>query len=93
MRSNKFRVRQNYCKGRITGAALISIGMACGFASRGEVSGYRVLVGSMSIYNLAVLLLLIRATTAFGMHGIAIWPASALHVGMAIWCLVCLRKS
>ena len=84
---------QSLVLGRITGAALISIGVACGLASRGEASGYRVLVSSILIYNLAVPALLIRAATAYGMRGIALWPGCALHIGLAIWCVLCLRQS
>ena len=77
--------------GRIAGAALISIGAACGLACRGEMNGRRGLIGSLVIYNLAVPVLLIHASIADGMRGIAIWPASALHTGLAIWCVLCLQ--
>jgi hypothetical protein len=82
---------QSLVLGRVTGAALISIGVACWLASNGESSGHRGLVGSMLIYNLAVPVLLIRAAIAFGMRGIALWPACVLHMGLAIWCVLCLR--
>jgi hypothetical protein len=77
--------------GRVTGAALISIGVACWLASQSESSGHRALVGGMLIYNLAVPVLLIRAAIAFGMRGIALWPAAILHLGLAIWCVLGLR--
>ena len=82
---------QSLVLGRITGAALLSIGVACCFSSTGEPSGRRGLVGSLLIYNLAVPAILTRAAIADGMRGIAIWPTCALHFGLAIWCLVCLR--
>ena len=72
---------QSLVLGRVTGAALISIGVACWLASKGESSGHQGLVGGMLIYNLAVPVLLIRAAIAFGMRGIALWPASVLHIG------------
>jgi hypothetical protein len=82
---------QSLVLGRITGAALISIGVACGLASRGEPSGQRGLIGSLLIYNLAVPVLLIHVAVTDGMSGIALWPASGLHLGLAIWCAICLQ--
>ena len=78
--------------GRVTGAALISIGVACWLARNGESSGHRALVSGMLVYNFAVPVLLIRAAIAFGMRGPALWPASVLHLGLAIWCVLCLRR-
>jgi hypothetical protein len=82
---------QSLILGRVAGAALISMGVACWLTSKGEASGYRGLVGGMLIYNLAVPVLLIHAAIVLGMHGIVLWPASVLHVGLAIWCVICLR--
>jgi hypothetical protein len=82
---------QSLVLGRVTGAALISIGVACGLTSNGDSRGQRALVGSMLIYNLAVPVLLVQAAIAFGLRGIAHWPAIVLHLGLAIWCILCLR--
>ena len=82
---------QSLVLGRVTGAALISIGVACGLTSNGDSRGQRALVGSMLIYNLAVPVLLGQAAIAFGFRGIALWPAIVLHLGLAIWCILCLR--
>jgi hypothetical protein len=82
---------QSLVLGRVTGAALISMGVACWLASNGESSGRRGLVGSMLIYNLAVPVLLICAAIADGMRGVALWPASIVHIGLTIWCVVCLQ--
>jgi hypothetical protein len=78
--------------GRITGAALISIGSACGFAVSGERSDIHGLILSLLLYNFAVPILLIHADVTQGVHGIALWPAVALHIGLAIWCALCLRS-
>ena len=80
---------QSLVLGRITGAALLSIGIACWPSSNGEPAARRGLVGSVLIYNLAVPALLIRAAIADGMRGIAIWPTCVLHLGLAIWCILC----
>ena len=50
------------------------------------------MVGSLLIYNLAVPALLIHAAVAYGIRGIALWPAGILHTIMAIWCVLCLRS-
>jgi len=82
---------QSATLGRITGAALISIGSACGLTSGGERNQFRGLIASLLIYNLAVPILLIHAEVVEGMRGIALWPGVALHSGLAIWCVLCLR--
>jgi hypothetical protein len=83
---------QSLVLGRITGAALISIAVACWRASYSEPSVGRGLVGGMLIYNLAVPVLLARAAIVDGMRGIAIWPACVLHLGLGIWCVLCLPR-
>lgn len=82
---------QSLVLGRITGAALVSTGVACWLAHNGEPSGRRGLVGGLLIYNLAVPALLTRAAIADGTRGIAIWPACVLHLGLAVWCALFLR--
>lgn len=84
---------QSLVLGRIAGAALVSIGVACWLARKSERSDALTgLVTGMLIYNVAVPVLLIYAAIAVGMRGVALWPASILHVAIAIWCLVCLRS-
>jgi hypothetical protein len=83
---------QSLVLGRITGAALLSIGVACWRARSDERSESRGLVGSMLIYNVAVPALLARAAIADGMRGIAIWPACAVHLALAIGCIRGLRR-
>ena len=84
---------QSLVVGRITGAALISIGVACWLARKGQRSDAQSgLVTGMLIYNVAVPVLLIYAAIASGMHGIALFPVSILHVMLAIWYLACLRS-
>src|SRR5205085_114363 len=80
---------QSLVLGQITGAALVSIAVACWLASSRESSGQRGMVGSLLVYNLAVPALLIHAAVAYGTRGIALWPAGVLHATLAIWCLFC----
>ena len=83
---------QSLVLARIMSAALISIGVACWFASKGESRDHRALVSGVLLYNLAVPAILIRAALTLGLRGFALWPASVLHVGLAIWCIFCLRR-
>jgi hypothetical protein len=83
---------QSQVLGRIAGASLISIGVACWQMSRGELSGSRQLIGSLLVYNLAVPVLLIHAALGQGMRGYALWPTTALHICLAIWSTICLPQ-
>ncbi len=77
--------------GRVAGAALVSIGVACWLSKNGERRGAQLgLVVGLLIYNVAVPLLLIQAAIAEAMHGVALWPASVLHMALALWCCACL---
>ena len=82
---------QSLVLGRITGAALLTLGGICWLASTGEPSGRRGLVASMMIYNLAVPVLLISGTGNIGMRGVALVPGCVLHFGLAVWCIFCAR--
>jgi hypothetical protein len=77
---------------RITGAALLSLGIACWLA-RGDAQSRaaRGLIVGMLLYNTAVAGLLIEARLGSGLAGIALWPGVVLHLGMAGWCIACLR--
>ena len=84
---------QSLVLGRVAGAALISIGVACWLARKAERGDARTgLVTGMLIYNVAVPVLLIYALIASGMYGIALFPAGILHLMLAIWCVACLRS-
>jgi len=78
--------------GRVTGAALVTIGVACWLARNGERTAQTALVTGLLVYNIAVPALLIYAAIALEMHGILLWPASIVHVALAGWCLLCLRS-
>jgi hypothetical protein len=78
--------------GRLGGAGVISIGVACWPARRDTRSPAQlgVLAGLLT-YNGLAGMVLIFAGAALGMVGIALWPAVVYHAALAAWCVACLR--
>lgn len=80
--------------GRVAGAALLALGVACWLARRdGESRTVTGLVAAMLLYNSVAVLLLAFAGIGSGLVGIALWPAVALHAAMAVWCIACVRST
>jgi len=74
--------------GRLTGAALLALGVACWLARGDEPSSAaRGLVGAMLVYNLGAVVILGTAGLGSKPVGVALWPAVILHAAMAAWCL------
>ena len=78
--------------GRVTGAALLAIGVACGVRPRDNrnAANLGLLIGVL-IYDTVAAALLAYAGLGLSMVGIALWPAVVLHTALAVWCVACLR--
>jgi Kef-type K+ transport system membrane component KefB len=76
---------------RIAGAALLSLGCACGLARNDRpnraVTG---LVAAMLLYNSVAVAVLANAAAGARLVGVLTWPAVALHAALAVWCIACL---
>lgn len=78
--------------GRVAGAALLALGTACWLARRDwQGRAATGVVVAMAVYNSAVVVLLVGARGASGLDGIGLWPAVAVHLAMALWCLASLK--
>jgi len=80
--------------GRLAGAALFALGVACWLAQYDAQScAARGLVSAMVLYNLgAVVILGAAGIRSQQPVGVALWPAVVLHAAMTIWCVMCLLR-
>jgi hypothetical protein len=75
--------------GRLAGAALLALGVACWLAQRDTPScAARGVVTAMIFYNLGAVVVLGAAGIRSHPVGVALWPAVILHAAMTVWCAV-----
>ena len=74
--------------GRVAGVALLALGLAC-WLERGRAAS--ALTRAMLLYNCGVAAVLAMAGVS-GMIGVLLWPAVALHAGMAVWSILMSRR-
>ena len=77
--------------GRIAGAALISLAIACWQARNGERGSPATgIVEAMSFYNFAAAMVLVYAGIRLDLRSALLWPAIVLHLGLGAWCVTTL---
>ena len=79
--------------GRMTGAALLSLGVACWLARRdGASRAGRGLIAAVLLYDAAAVAVLANAGAGVKLAGILLWPTVALHAAHAVWCFASWRR-
>src|SRR6185295_7558743 len=75
--------------GRIAGAALIALAIACWQARNGERGSPATgVVEAMSFYNFAAAIVLVYAGTRLDLRSALLWPAIVLHLGLGACCVL-----
>ena len=74
--------------GRIAGAALVGLAIACWQARNGERGSPATgVVEAMSFYNFAAAMVLVYAGIRLDLRSAFIWPVIVLHLGLGAWCV------
>ena len=77
--------------GRIAGAALIALAIACWQARNGERHGAAAgVVAGMFFYNVATVLVVTYAGVGLGLQSPMMWPVVVAHTALAVWCAMVL---
>jgi len=80
--------------GRVAGAALLALALVSWLARNEDYSSAATgIVSGLLLYNAGAGAVLAYAGIGLRLSGIGLWPAVALHVAMAVWCLAVLASS
>ena len=75
--------------GRIAGAALVGLAIACWQARNGERGSPATgVVEAMSFYNFAAAMVLVYAGIRLELRSALLWPVIVLHLGLGAWCVL-----
>jgi len=75
----------------VTGVALLSIAIMCwSFRSSGQQAAG--IVRAILFYNFMTSLILMYGALGLGLSGLGLWPVVILHLMLALWSIVELRK-
>lgn len=78
---------------RVTGVALLALGVACWLARRdGQSPAATGLAGALVLYNAGIVAVLVYAGLALGLSSIGLWPTVLLHAAMTGWCVTSLLR-
>ena len=76
--------------GRVAGAALIALAVACWQARNNERGPSTGLIAAMLFFNEAYAFLLVYASVQLGLQTAYIWPFFVLHQALSVWCMLIL---
>ena len=79
--------------GRIAGAALVALAVACWQTKGGERGTSTGVVEAMLFYNFAATMVLVYARIRLELRSGLLWPAIVLHLGLGAWCLLSLASN
>jgi len=80
--------------GRVAGAALLALALVSWSARNEDFSSAATgIVAGLLLYNAGAGAVLAYAGIGLRLLGIGLWPAVALHVAMAVWCLAVFASS
>ena len=75
--------------GRIAGAALIALAIACWQVRNGEREGPATgVIEAILFYNFAAAMVLVYAGTRLKLGSAFLWPAIVLHLCLGVWCVL-----
>lgn len=75
--------------GRIAGAGLVALAIACWQARNGERGSPATgVVEAMLFYNFTATAVLVYAGILLELRSALLWPAIVLHFGLGVWCLL-----